>query len=196
MLLMEFNNIIIYLLSLLVFLDFSSSDNVTCIRGCVCDTKDEVINCHNLKLTSLTLPKDSIPNFTVLRATNNDLQYLPSEDLLRKKFPQLQGVDVEGNPNFDCQSLRFYRHLTIFSDCDEYGVIVPKDVKIPTSDDDNNECGLKCTINAKARALTDYAKYYWEKLLEKLRRFDRENRTWNEMKDLFNNLHNAMKEIF
>ncbi|CEF66610.1 Hypothetical protein SRAE_2000127800 [Strongyloides ratti] len=153
------------------------------------------------KWLSLNLPKLPMKNFKVLRLTDNDIEYLPSEEMLKKKFPQLEGIDVEGNSHFECQSLPYYKKITIFSDCDDNGEIVSNNNETTTTQkpdvsSDEKSCGLKCTISNKARKLADYAKYYWNKLLEKLQKFNKENKTWNEIKGAFNSFRESLEGIF
>uniref|UniRef100_A0A0K0E6I2 LRRNT domain-containing protein n=1 Tax=Strongyloides stercoralis TaxID=6248 RepID=A0A0K0E6I2_STRER len=194
---------IIYLLIVFIF-SLTSCKNITkCLNDCDCDNVEEIIHCHKMGLKSLTLPKNPLKNYKVIRLTDNDIEYLPSEEMLKKKFPQLEGIDVEGNSNFECQSIPYYRKITIFSDCNDNGVIVSNNNETTTTSqkpnvalDEEESCDLKCTISKKAHKLADYAKYYWNKLLEKLRKFNKENKTWNEIKGAFNSFREALEGVF
>ncbi|VDK64165.1 unnamed protein product, partial [Cylicostephanus goldi] len=89
-----------------------------CLDNCECDTDDEVVHCHNGNRKELPLPTGQrLRGFPVIGMTYNDLHRLPDEGTLLTKFPDLKVVDVERNPNFDCDSLKEYDRVKIVSDC-------------------------------------------------------------------------------
>ncbi|VDM79098.1 unnamed protein product [Strongylus vulgaris] len=106
-----------------------------CLDDCECDTDDEVVHCHNGNRKELALPKgialpifltrdkrtfrlgQRLRGFPVIGMTYNDLHRLPDEATLITKFPDLKVIDVERNPNFDCDSLKEYDRVKIVSDC-------------------------------------------------------------------------------
>ena len=64
-----------------------------CINDCECDTDFETIHCHNNKERQrLELPEKRLRGYTVIGITNNDIRVLPSEELLKEKFPDLQVI--------------------------------------------------------------------------------------------------------
>lgn len=107
-------------------------------KECVCDTDEEVISCHNNpSRTELPLPPKRLRGYTVIGITNNDLRTLPEESILRQKFPDLQGIDVFGNKNFDCDQISEFKQIHILSACDNetLGEYLPVDVFMPKEDD-------------------------------------------------------------
>uniref|UniRef100_A0A0N4ZKP1 LRRNT domain-containing protein n=1 Tax=Parastrongyloides trichosuri TaxID=131310 RepID=A0A0N4ZKP1_PARTI len=192
----------VYFLLLIVFLQTSHGSIFKCLDNCECDDGEGIIHCHKLGWTLLNLPKTPMRKFKVLRLTDNNLEYLPSEEMLKTKFPDLEGVDVEGNPKFECESLKYYRKLTVFSDCTEDGIIPTKGSTTTQSTSQvDEECDLQCEIANKARDLANYAKIYWKKFVDKLKQFDRENETWigikgkeNETEKKFPFLKNLSKQ--
>ncbi|VDO39035.1 unnamed protein product, partial [Haemonchus placei] len=51
--------------------------------------------------------------------TCNDLRQLPPAALLKAAFPDIQGIDIQGNPLFNCSSLANIREeIAILTDCD------------------------------------------------------------------------------
>ncbi|ETN79317.1 hypothetical protein NECAME_18151, partial [Necator americanus] len=59
---------------------------------------------------------DEVP---MLAFTCNDLRELPPAALLKAAFPNLQGIDIQGNPLFNCSSLGNIREeIAILTDCD------------------------------------------------------------------------------
>lgn len=85
----------------------------------MCDTDEEVISCHNNpKRTQLPLPEKRLRGYNVIGITNNDLRVLPEESVLKSKFPDLQGIDVFNNPNFDCTQIPEFKQIHILSACD------------------------------------------------------------------------------
>lgn len=62
-----------------------------CLNDCECETDDEVIHCNdNLERKQFEMPETRLAGFRVLRLTNNNLEVLPSEELLLEKFPLLK----------------------------------------------------------------------------------------------------------
>uniref|UniRef100_A0A0N5BXT5 LRRNT domain-containing protein n=1 Tax=Strongyloides papillosus TaxID=174720 RepID=A0A0N5BXT5_STREA len=187
------------LLLIFIFLNTIYGAIFKCLDNCECDDSEGVIHCHELKLTFLNLPKKPMENYRVLRLTDNNLEYLPSEEMLKSKFPQLTGVDVEGNSNFDCDSIKYYKRLTIFSDCTDKGIIESKKVTTTSSTTDasgDDDCDIQCKISNKAQEFANYAKRYWKKFVEKLEQFDRENKTWIEIKGVFKSFKNTLADVF
>ncbi|KIH55569.1 hypothetical protein ANCDUO_14273 [Ancylostoma duodenale] len=89
-----------------------------CLDNCECDTEDEVVHCHNGDRTELALPHGQrLRGFPVIGLTYNNIVRLPDEATLLSKFPDLKVIDVERNPNFDCDSLSDYDRVKIVSDC-------------------------------------------------------------------------------
>uniref|UniRef100_A0A0R3QN65 ATPase n=1 Tax=Brugia timori TaxID=42155 RepID=A0A0R3QN65_9BILA len=84
---------------------------------CQCDTDDEVIYCHNGRRTTLELPDIRLRGFIVIGLTNNAIEKLPDEKSILELFPDLmnefKAIDVEGNAQFDCESLKAYKKIKV-----------------------------------------------------------------------------------
>ncbi|PAV85152.1 hypothetical protein WR25_04550 [Diploscapter pachys] len=97
---------------------------LSCLDGCECDdpretSHDLVIRCDNGTRTELDIPRTPLKGYHFIALTCNNIKNLPSAQIIKAAFPDLQGIDVQGNPEFDCSSLvSFEDHLPILSDCD------------------------------------------------------------------------------
>lgn len=84
--------------------------------------------------------------------TCNDLRELPSAALLKAAFPDIQGIDIQGNPLFNCSSLANIREeIAILTDCD----VDTKPIQCNVIDKD---CDWKCKTLNKLRQLWNQVK--------------------------------------
>ncbi|RCN49188.1 hypothetical protein ANCCAN_04761 [Ancylostoma caninum] len=163
-----------------------------CLDNCECDTEDEVVHCHNGDRTELALPhgsvyfSQSIPSkkinkvwiffpgqrlrgFPVIGLTYNNIVRLPDEATLLSKFPDLKVIDVERNPNFDCDSLSDYDRVKIVSDCFKN---VSEISRVPRIFRPTRECDLSCQAARHYAKLHEYVLHLWEILKQKYHDFD------------------------
>ncbi|EJW88662.1 hypothetical protein WUBG_00425 [Wuchereria bancrofti] len=102
-----------------------------CLDECQCDTDDEVIYCHNGRRTTLELPDIRLRGFIVIGLTNNAIEKLPDEKSILELFPDLMAIDVEGNAQFDCESLKGYKKIKVYSDCKGTELMITRDQRLP-----------------------------------------------------------------
>ncbi|CAD6193660.1 unnamed protein product [Caenorhabditis auriculariae] len=141
-----------------------------CLDGCECDTEDEVVHCHDGKRTKLHLPEGQrLRGFPVIGLTYNDIVRLPDEEVLLSKFPDLAVVDVERNPNFDCNSLNDYSKVKIVSDCFKN---VSEISRVPKLYRPTKDCDVACQASRHYAKLHEYVLSLWEVLKEKYENFD------------------------
>ncbi|CAJ0940976.1 unnamed protein product, partial [Mesorhabditis belari] len=114
-----------------------------CLDDCLCDREDAVIRCDHGTRTKVTIPEYPIYGYKFIAITCNDVRQLPDEAILKAAFPDLQGVDVQGNRDFDCDSLS-YKEIPVLSDC---GSETVTDCKV------NEECDWKCSTLSKLKEL-------------------------------------------
>ncbi|CAJ0577259.1 unnamed protein product, partial [Mesorhabditis spiculigera] len=153
-----------------------------CLDQCECDTEDEVIHCHNGKRTKLALPEGTrLRGFPVIGATYNNIQTLPDEETLISKFPDLKIVDVERNPEFDCDSVNNYQRIKIISDCDKN---VSSVNVVPRIDRPTKDCDIKCQAERHYKKLHEYVLQLWDVLKEKYNNFDIDA-TWRDIREFF-----------
>uniref|UniRef100_A0AC34GRS3 Uncharacterized protein n=1 Tax=Panagrolaimus sp. ES5 TaxID=591445 RepID=A0AC34GRS3_9BILA len=173
----------------------TSSYVFKCLNGCECDTDDETIHCHNNRdRQRMELPEKRLKGYNYIGMTHNDIRVLPSEDLLLEKFPDLQAIDVELNPNFDCSTLPQYNKVQVLSDCGKDASDLTTEVyevKPPTEDCDN-ECQLKRHYDS----LHAYVLKLWEILKEKFEHLNKTKlvtdvRNW--INELIENIKNKTK---
>ncbi|CAI2355711.1 unnamed protein product [Caenorhabditis sp. 36 PRJEB53466] len=105
---------------LLVVFGLVNAEGVPCLPGCSCDfVPDPIIRCDYGNFTDFPLPI-TLPrhNITILALTCNDIRTLPSVRLILEAFPDLHGIDLQGNDNLNCSSLeQFEGKIAVLSDC-------------------------------------------------------------------------------
>ncbi|KAI6205032.1 hypothetical protein M3Y94_00745900 [Aphelenchoides besseyi] len=111
--------------------------------GCLCDTDEELISCHNNGTrTEVPLPAKRLRGFV--------------------------GIDVIGNPNFDCDQIQEYKRIHILSSCgnetQEYANV---EVYMPT-EANTVDCDPICQAKKHAETAHEYMKELWQSLLEKI----------------------------
>ncbi|PIC21482.1 hypothetical protein B9Z55_026298 [Caenorhabditis nigoni] len=108
-------------LVLLACTKLGSTAPTHCLQGCTCDRTSEspTIICHDANMTHFPLPiTNPKTSFNFLQLTCNDIRTVPDLDLIMQSFPDLHGIDFQGNPHLNCTSLeQFARKLAILSDC-------------------------------------------------------------------------------
>ncbi|VDN57105.1 unnamed protein product [Dracunculus medinensis] len=107
-----------YICKKLKFLFEISAYIFPCLDGCQCDTNDEAIHCHSGKRISISMPESRLRGFSIIGITNNNIQKLPPESELLEKFPDLRAIDVEGNNNLDCDSVKSFEIIKVYSHCE------------------------------------------------------------------------------
>uniref|UniRef100_A0A1I7XR22 Protein AMN1 homolog n=1 Tax=Heterorhabditis bacteriophora TaxID=37862 RepID=A0A1I7XR22_HETBA len=143
------------------------SNIINCLDDCLCDRTEEdaVIRCEHGDRKEFSIPTNEMSGYKYIAFTCNDLRSLPSVNLLKAAFPDLQGIDIQGNVNFDCSSLKaFESKVAILSDCDA-------DTK-PIKCDESSEVCLYCyglTCDWKCKTL-DKLREMWKKFKMALNR--------------------------
>nr|CDQ00504.1 Bm6778, isoform b [Brugia malayi] len=139
-----------------------------CLDECQCDTDDEVIYCHNGRRTTLELPDIRLRGFIVIGLTNNAIEKLPDEKSILELFPDLMAIDVEGNAQFDCESLKAYKKIKI--------------------------CDFQCQVNKHYKILYNYVVKLWKMLKMKYDDIDKE-KIIKDVKDFFVNIAKKIEEL-
>ncbi|PIC21480.1 hypothetical protein B9Z55_026297 [Caenorhabditis nigoni] len=113
--------ILFSLLVLLACTKLGSTAPTHCLQGCTCDRTPEspTIICDRANMTHFPLPiTNPKTSFNFLQLTCNDIRTVPDYDLIMQAFPDLHGIDFQGNLYLNCTSLeQFARKLAIMSDC-------------------------------------------------------------------------------
>uniref|UniRef100_A0A0K0D9E2 Sperm-associated antigen 17 n=1 Tax=Angiostrongylus cantonensis TaxID=6313 RepID=A0A0K0D9E2_ANGCA len=163
-----------------------------CLDKCECDTEDEVIHCHNGDRIELQLPQgERLRGFPVIGLTYNQIVRLPDEATLLTKFPDLMVVDVERNPDFDCDSLKEYERIKIVSDC--YKNITEID-RVPRIYRPSLECDFACQAAKHYANLHGYVLHLWEILKEKYRNFSLDA-TLRQVQEFFQHLVSRVNQF-
>ncbi|KAK0396374.1 hypothetical protein QR680_001697 [Steinernema hermaphroditum] len=163
--------------TILLLLSTASAYLFPCLDRCECDTEDEIIHCHNGARTQVMLPETRLRGFVVIGLTNNKIKHLPSEELLLEKFPDLMAVDVEANPDFDCETLDHYNKIKILSNCGKEGGMstIVTGVPVPNQPDQPTEsCDVPCQVRKHIDTLQQYAKKIWIVVKHKVQTFDKD----------------------
>ncbi|PIC21486.1 hypothetical protein B9Z55_026299 [Caenorhabditis nigoni] len=99
------------------------SEPIDCLHGCTCDRGEEhpTIRCDSGNHTHLPLPiTNPKSSYHFLQMTCNNIKTVPDVELIMKAYPDLQGIDFQGNPRLNCSSLQqFKSKLAILSDCSD-----------------------------------------------------------------------------
>ncbi|CAB3402070.1 unnamed protein product [Caenorhabditis bovis] len=138
---------------------------IACLDDCTCEKSDHdpVIRCDSLGLERFPLPHSTpLTGYNFLALTCNDLSAIPSISLIKASFPDLQGIDVQGNPKLNCTELEFLKSdIPVLSDCQK------TDAPIQCDNLDKN-CDWKCRSLKKLKKL-------WEEFKQLL---DRKAKEW------------------
>ncbi|CAD5215398.1 unnamed protein product [Bursaphelenchus okinawaensis] len=157
-----------YLLNLILLSTFIialSASTFKCADGsCVCDTDQEVVSCHNnASRTELPMPEKRLRGFVAIGITRNDLKTLPPEEEILQKYPDLLGIDVCGNKNFDTSIIPNYNKIHILAcEGDEEKTYVDE-TTVPTDD-----CDIQCVAMQKVESAKKYLKHLYQLLLKKV----------------------------
>ncbi|CAG9537355.1 unnamed protein product [Cercopithifilaria johnstoni] len=165
-----------------------------CLDECHCDTDDEVIYCHNGRRTTLELPKDRLRGFVVIGLTNNAIEKLPNENSILELFPDLLAIDVEGNARFDCESLKGYKEIKIYSDCNGTEPLVKRNQSPPNIEESTDTCDFQCQVNKHYRILYNYMVKLWKMLKTKYDDIDKE-KIIKDVKNFFVNISRKIDEL-
>ncbi|CAI5452644.1 unnamed protein product [Caenorhabditis angaria] len=157
---------------LVIFIFFAVANAYVfdCLDKCECDTNKEVIHCDDEGRTKLVFPNNErLRGFSVISLSFNNIIRLPDEKSILDKFPDVEKIDVERNPGFDCASLKNYEKIEILSDCSkslEDILRVPKILR-PT-----RECDFGCRVRNGFGNFQKYLVNLWETMKEKYRNFN------------------------
>ncbi|OZC08411.1 hypothetical protein X798_04611 [Onchocerca flexuosa] len=179
-----------------------------CLDGCQCDTDDEVIYCHNGHRTTLNLPDTRLRGFVVIGLTNNAIEKLPDEKSILEKYPDLKAIDVEGNEQFDCDSLKEYKTVKVYSDCEgsepmitnghrlpDINIGQPTDARIDIL---NNTwfqtCDFQCQVDKHYKILYNYLVKLWKMLKTKYDEIDKE-KIVKDVQDFFVTIVKKIDEL-
>ncbi|VDM58841.1 unnamed protein product [Angiostrongylus costaricensis] len=127
-----------------------SSRLLPCLDDCICEQTEDhpLIRCENGDRQRIEIPSKVMSGYQYLAFTCNDLRELPHVALLKAAFPDIQGIDIQGNPLFNCSSLGNIRQeIAILTDCDADTTPITCNV----------DCDWKCRTLNKLRDL-------WKKL--------------------------------
>uniref|UniRef100_A0A0R3S434 Secreted protein n=1 Tax=Elaeophora elaphi TaxID=1147741 RepID=A0A0R3S434_9BILA len=160
-----------------------------CLDECQCDTDDEVIYCHNGGRTTFELPHVRLRGFVVIGLTNNAIEKLPDEKSILESFPDLLAIDVEGNANFNCESLKEYKKIKIYSNCKGTELLIKKDGRLPNIEELADTCDFQCQVNKHYRILYNYVVKLW-----KYDDIDKE-KIMKDVKDFFVNIAKKIDEL-
>uniref|UniRef100_A0A183UNK2 LRRNT domain-containing protein n=1 Tax=Toxocara canis TaxID=6265 RepID=A0A183UNK2_TOXCA len=156
-----------------------------CLDGCHCDTNDEAIHCHNGERTTLFLPENRLRGFSVIGLTNNAITRLPTEAVLMEKFPDVKAIDVENNADFDCDSLKNYVSIKVYSDCEGQDTpIIIRGQRLPDIEEPTVTCNFECQVKKHYKILHDYLIRIWKMLKTKYEEMDKEEIVKN-VRDFF-----------
>uniref|UniRef100_A0A9J2P178 LRRNT domain-containing protein n=1 Tax=Ascaris lumbricoides TaxID=6252 RepID=A0A9J2P178_ASCLU len=146
-----------------------------CLDGCQCDTDDEAIHCHNGERTTLFLPENRLRGFSVIGITNNAISRLPTEAELKEKFPDLRAIDIEGNANFNCDSLKDYTTIKVYSNCKgEDTPTIIRGQRLPDIEQPTDTCNFQCQVKKHYKVLHEYLVRIWKMLKAKYDEMDKE----------------------
>ncbi|KAL6727522.1 hypothetical protein Aduo_009392 [Ancylostoma duodenale] len=161
-----------------------SSRILPCLDDCICEQNEEspLIRCENGNRQKIDIPSRDMSGYHYIAFTCNDLRELPPATLLKAAFPDLQGIDIQGNPLFNCSSLGSIREeIAILTDCDPD----TKPIKCNVIDED---CDWKCKTLNKLREL-------WRKVktsfMSKMKEWGAEQ-TMNEISDWFSSTYHKI----
>ncbi|KAL3981824.1 hypothetical protein ACH3XW_44665 [Acanthocheilonema viteae] len=165
-----------------------------CLDECQCDTDDEVIYCHNGHRTTLELPEIRLRGFIVIGLTNNAIKKLPNEKSLLELFPDLMAIDVEGNAQFDCESLKEYKEIKIYSDCNGTEMLVTRNHRLPNIQEQTDICDFQCQVNKHYKMLYNYLVKLWKLLKTKYNDIDKD-KIVKDVKDFFVNIAKKIDQL-
>uniref|UniRef100_A0A915E744 Uncharacterized protein n=1 Tax=Ditylenchus dipsaci TaxID=166011 RepID=A0A915E744_9BILA len=167
-----------------------------CLDDCECDTDDEVIHCHNKpNRDRLQLPQTRLRGFTVLGLTKNNIKVLPSQELLKEKFPDLVAIDIEGNKNFDCSTLEDqYTKIAVLSDCGKEVPLPDNVTVVETVGPPTPECDLKCQSRRHYDSMHEYFLRLWELIKQKLAELTKQSQFFRDLQDFFTEVGKRISE--
>ncbi|KAJ1349791.1 hypothetical protein KIN20_005442 [Parelaphostrongylus tenuis] len=126
-----------------------SSRVLPCLDDCICEQTEEhpLIRCENGDRQKIEIPNHAMPGYQYIAFICNDLRELPQLPLLKAAFPDIQGIDIQGNPLFNCSSLGNIREeIAVLTDCDP-------DTTPITCNIVGEDCDWKCKTLNKLREL-------------------------------------------
>ncbi|VDK71924.1 unnamed protein product [Litomosoides sigmodontis] len=166
-----------------------------CLDECQCDTDDEVVYCHNGRRTTLELPDVRLRGFVVIGLANNEIQNLPDEKSILQLFPDLLAIDVEGNAQFDCESLKGYEKIKIYSDCNgSEPLMITRNLRLPNIIEPVDTCDFQCQVNKHYKIFYNYLVKLWKMLKMKYDNIDKE-KIINDVKDFFVSIAKKIDEL-
>ncbi|CAD5221352.1 unnamed protein product [Bursaphelenchus xylophilus] len=109
------------------------------------------------------MPDKRLRGFVAIGITRNDIRTLPSEEEILKKYPDLLGIDVCGNKNFDTSIIPNYSKIHILSCEAEDEKTYVDEAVIPTDD-----CDVQCVAAQQVENAKKYLKHLYQLLLKKI----------------------------
>lgn len=138
-----------FILVLFSLIASASSRTIPCLDGCICELSehDPVIRCDDAGLERFPLPHSSpLKGFNYLALTCNDIDTIPSISMIKASFPDLQGIDVQGNTRLNCSDIEQLRNeMPVLSDCGN-------EVPLQCDKIDKN-CDWKCRALTKLKEM-------------------------------------------
>lgn len=138
------------ILVILSLIASASSRAIPCLDGCTCELSedDPVIRCDSLGLERFPLPHSSpLRGFHYLALTCNDIETIPAISLIKASFPDIQGIDVQGNTKLNCTTLAHLNSdIPVLSDCD-------KSKEALQCDNLDKSCDWKCRALTKLKEM-------------------------------------------
>ncbi|KAE9419085.1 hypothetical protein Angca_000634, partial [Angiostrongylus cantonensis] len=123
-----------------------SSQMLPFLDDCICEETEDhlLIRCENGDRERIEISSKVVPGYQYLAFTCNDLRELPHVAFLKAAFPDIQGIDIQGNPLFNCSGLESTRQeIAILTDCDAETPIACNVV--------DEDCDWKCRTLNKLR---------------------------------------------
>ena len=105
-------------------------------RACICNREEKRIRCENFFRQVPNIPVEDLEGKEQLDLTNNQITHINEDDFNTIGTFDVNYVDLRGNPNLDCSTLRYIpKNITVASDC------VPEQEEIGYLDEEANEDG-------------------------------------------------------
>uniref|UniRef100_A0A915PER5 Uncharacterized protein n=1 Tax=Setaria digitata TaxID=48799 RepID=A0A915PER5_9BILA len=114
----------------------------------------------NLNEAQLYLPENRLRGFAVIGLTNNAIKTLPDEKTILEKYPNLMAIDVEGNERFDCDSLKGYKIIKVYSDCEGTESIITRDQRLPDIEQPTDMLKMKYEEIDKEKVIKDVQDFF------------------------------------
>ncbi|WKY00086.1 hypothetical protein Q1695_014733 [Nippostrongylus brasiliensis] len=172
------------LLLLFIVVNIALARTLPCLDDCFCerDEQSPLIRCENGNRQKIDIPSHEMNGYQYIAFTCNDLRELPPIGLLKAAFPDIQGIDIQGNPLFNCSTLGNIREeIAILTDCDP-------DTKPIQCNAVDHDCDWKCKTLNKLRELWNKVK---RSFLSKMKEWGAEE-TMNDISNWFSRTYSKI----